>query len=95
MPREFTISIFNALGRTVRVITHENVDEIEYVMDKHPLNPGDQETVVWDGLAANGNLVPPGTYYYVVEMMIEQKDNLGNVTGTDRQEHKDYIVVRH
>jgi hypothetical protein len=49
--------------------------------------------VVWDGKAGNGRLLPPGTYYYVVSIMINQRDHIDNITGTDRYEYKDYVIV--
>lgn len=85
---EWSISIFNSLGNTVRTINQDNVSEIMF-------NPGsiqgglrDDEMVVWDGKANNGNLVPAGTYYYVLNAMISQLDE-----STDTQEKKHYIVV--
>jgi hypothetical protein len=90
---EFSITFFNALGKSVRTVTHENVDEMKY--DPALILGGlkEDEKVVWDGKAGNGRLLPPGTYYYVVSIMINQRDHIDNITGTDRYEYKDYVIV--
>jgi hypothetical protein len=69
---EFSISFFNSLGSTVRTITHENVDEL-YV-DPGLISNGlrEDEMVVWDGRASNGNMVPSGTYYYVLTFITQE-----------------------
>jgi hypothetical protein len=90
----FEITFFNNLGKTVRKVTQETAGEIHYDPTKIPGGLREDELVVWDGLATNGKTVPSGTYYYVVSMAIDQKDDKGNVLGTDRYEYKDYIVVR-
>lgn len=86
----FSVYIFNALGQTVREITHENVDEIDFDEATIPGGLRDDERVVWDGLAKNGNPVPSGTYYYVLSVSIDQAGN----GGTDKQQKKHYIIVR-
>jgi len=79
---EYTITFFNSLGNTVRTITNENIDQVEYdpnlIMDQR-----EDELVVWDGRSENGTIVPNGTYYYVVHYI---KD------GIDYP-YKDYVVV--
>jgi len=71
---EFSISFFNALGNTVRTINNRNVDQLE--VDESLINNGlgEDEMVVWDGRAENGNYVPSGTYYYAVSF---SKDGVG------------------
>ena len=88
---EFTISFFNALGRTVRTITHENIHEVEYDEAMIPGGLQDYEAVVWEGKARDGNgpQVPPGTYYYVIRIVKRQADG-----STDESEEKHYVVVR-
>ena len=60
---KFSISFFNALGKTVRTITEKNVEEL--IIDPALIANGlrDDEMVVWDGYS-DRNLVPSGTYYY-------------------------------
>ena len=81
----FSIVFFNSLGNTVRTITQDNVGEID--VDEAVINNGlrEDETVGWDGLSENGNLVPTGTYSYVVKYIF----------SNDVDEYSDYIVVLH
>jgi hypothetical protein len=91
---EFSISFFNSLGNTVRTITDKNVDELE--VDGSMIANGlkEDEMVVWDGRASNGNLVPSGTYYYVVTFIMHHRDYLtGDIVGTESYEYKDHVVV--
>jgi hypothetical protein len=93
---EFTLSFYNSLGSTVRTITQDNVDEIEVDEALIPDGLKEDEMVVWDGRAGNGNLVASGTYYYVVKIKKYQRDyETGEITGTDTSaEFKDYVVVK-
>ncbi len=92
---EFSITFFNALGRSVRTITQEDIEDIEYDPAMIPGGLRDSEAVIWDGTAQdNETIVPAGTYYYVISIMIEQVDDEGNIIDTDKQEEKHYIVVR-
>jgi len=79
---EYEVTFFNALGNTVRTITNENIDQVEYdpnlIMDQR-----EDELVVWDGKSENGTIVPSGTYYYVVQYI---KDGI-------KYPYKDYVVV--
>ena len=91
----FTLSIFNSLGRPVRIINQENVGEISY--DPGAMVGGVEEgveKVVWDGLAENGTPVPAGTYYYLLEVEIDQVDDRGTILSTDKKSYKHFIVVR-
>ncbi len=85
---EFSISIFNALGNTVRTINQDNVSEIDYNPGAIPGGLRDDEMVVWDGRSNNGNIVPAGTYYYVLNVKMVQDDGT-----TDTPQEKLYIVV--
>ncbi|MEA3462802.1 MAG: gliding motility-associated C-terminal domain-containing protein, partial [Bacteroidota bacterium] len=84
---EFSISFFNSLGSTVRTINNENVDELD--VDPSLILNGlrDDEMVVWDGRASNGNPVPSGTYYFVLTYITHEID--GNYTF----DIKGYVVV--
>lgn len=78
----YEVTFFNALGNTVRTITNENIDQVEYdpnlIVDQR-----EDELVVWEGKSENGTIVPSGTYYYVVQYF---KD--GN-----KYPYSDYVVV--
>ncbi len=90
---EFSISFFNSLGKTVRTINQDNVDDME--INESLIFPDlrDDERVVWDGKADNGHDVPSGTYYYVMSLVIKQRDADGNVTSEDSYDYKDYVVL--
>ncbi len=91
---EFTISFFNSLGNTVKIITEKDIDEMEVDESLIPGGLREDEMVVWDGRAKNGNLVPSGTYYYVVEFILHQRDPVsGNITHTFKDGFKDYVVI--
>jgi hypothetical protein len=81
---EFTVTFVNSLGSTVRTITQDNIAELE--VDESLISEGlrEDEMVVWDGKANNGNLVAPGTYYYVLEYV---KNDIAYL-------FKDYVVVK-
>ncbi len=66
---EFSISFFNALGKTVKTTTHENVDEMDVDLSLISGGLREDEIVVWDGDNDNGKPVPSGTYYYVVNFV--------------------------
>ncbi len=87
---EWSISIFNSLGNSVRTINQDNVSEIEFNPGSIPGGLKVDEEVVWDGKANNGNLVPSGTYYYVLNASIEPEDGIPYTAKSD----KSYIVVR-
>ncbi len=78
----YEVTFFNSLGNTVRTITNENIDQVEYdpnlIMDQR-----EDELVVWDGKSENGTMVPSGTYYYVVHYIKDGND----------YPYKDYVVV--
>jgi hypothetical protein len=81
---EFQISFFNALGNIVRTITNETVDELEVNESLIAGGLKEDEMVVWDGRSNNGNLVPSGTYYFVLTLR----------RGTETyQPYKEYVVV--
>jgi hypothetical protein len=92
---DFTFTVFNALGNTVVTITPDVLDALE--VNEALISGGlkEDEMVVWDGRAENGNLVPSGTYYYVCDFILHQRDPVsGNITRTDSYELKDYVVVK-
>ena len=88
---EFSISFLNSLGSTVRTITNENWAEME-IDESLITDLRDDEMVVWDGKADNGNLVASGTYYYVLTYIMNQLNDQGNIEPV-RYDFKDYIVV--
>jgi hypothetical protein len=91
---EYSVTFFNALGKPVRTVNQDNVGEME--VDESLITNGlsDDEMVIWDGKADNGNYVPSGTYYYVVTFILYQRDYpSGEVTQKDSYNFKDYVVV--
>ncbi|MCK5138159.1 MAG: gliding motility-associated C-terminal domain-containing protein [Bacteroidales bacterium] len=90
----FTLTFFNSLGNTVRTITEKNIDEME--INESLISGGlrEDEMVVWDGRSNNGNEVPSGTYYFVVEFIMNQRHPVTDaITRTDSYDFKDYVVV--
>ena len=79
----FTITFINSLGSTVRTIDQDSYEELDW--DEALIEGGlkEDEMVIWDGRADNGNLVASGTYYYVLTFVYD------SVEYTD----KDYVVV--
>lgn len=91
---DFKLTIFNGLGNIVATITPENIDRLE--VDPSLITNGlrEDEMVVWDGTADNGNEVPSGTYYYVINYILYQRDNeTGEVTREDTYEFTGNVVV--
>jgi hypothetical protein len=87
---EFSISFLNSLGTTIRTINQDNIDEME--IDPSLITDGlrEDEMVVWDGKADNGNLVASGTYYFVVTFIMYQS---GENTVPLKYDFTDYVVV--
>jgi hypothetical protein len=81
---EFKITFINSLGSTIRTIDQDNVAEIEYNESMIEGGLREDEMVVWDGRASNGNLVASGTYYFVLEYVIGDEPP---------KTYKDYVVV--
>jgi hypothetical protein len=72
------------------------MDELE--VDESLISGGlkEGELVVWDGLSNNGNPVPSGTYYFVINLVKYPRDwQTGNIIDgePDIFEYKDYVVV--
>ena len=93
---EFEISFFNSLGNTVRTVTHETMDQLE--VDESLIAGGlkEDELVVWDGLSNNGNPVPSGTYYFVINLVKYPRDwQTGNITDGEPYdpEYAGYVVL--
>ncbi len=84
---DFTFRVFNSLGNTVRTVTRADAEAME--VDESLIRGGlrEDEMVVWDGRANNGNLVPSGTYYYVINFFT------GETAGNKGYEYSDYVVV--
>jgi hypothetical protein len=87
---EFSISFLNSLGTTVRTINQDNIDELEF--DPSLIMEGleEDEMVVWDGRADNGNLVASGTYYFVLTITMYLTDEM---TTRYTDDYTDYVVV--
>jgi len=93
---EFSVTFFNALGNTVRTIDQDNYAELAEEVDEALITGGlrADEMVIWDGRANNGNMVPSGTYYFVVNFIMYIRDyQTDGIIGTDRYEFNDYVVV--
>jgi hypothetical protein len=91
---EFSISFFNALGKTVRTINQDNIGDLD--VDPALILDGlkEDEMVVWDGMTDHNNPVPSGTYYYIVEFFVHQKNPVtGEVIRTDKYSYKDFVIV--
>jgi hypothetical protein len=88
----FSISFFNSLGKTVRTIDQDNIESLD-VDESLIMDLKEDERVVWDGKNAGGILVPGGTYYYVLQLEIDYKDENGNIEDTGEFEFKDFVVV--
>lgn len=91
---DFTLTFINSLGSTVRTLTKEDVEQMEY--DPSLITGGlrEDEMVVWDGKADNGNMVASGTYYFVLEYTIYSRDyQTQEIIGETSETFKDYVVV--
>jgi hypothetical protein len=93
---DFTLTFINSLGSTVRTLTKADVEEFEKSIDDALISGGlkEDEMVVWDGKADNGNLVASGTYYFVLTYTIYTRDyQTQEIIGTSTEVFKDYVVV--
>jgi flagellar hook assembly protein FlgD len=91
---DFTLSFINSLGSTIRTLSKEDVEQLDY--DPSMIEGGlrEDEMVVWDGRAENGNLVASGTYYFVLTYTIYTRDyQTEEITNTTTVTFKDYVVV--
>lgn len=78
---DFTFTVFNSWGTPIKTITKVDAEEMGTV------NQGDagEELILWDGTSPdNSTLVPDGTYYYHIKLMIG--DEVYNKNG--------YIVLK-
>jgi hypothetical protein len=80
---DFTFRVFNSLGTLVRTVSKAEAENME--VDESKIRDGlrEDEMVVWDGRSNNGNLVPSGTYFFVISFPY---------AGIN-YEYKDYVVV--
>jgi len=90
----FTISFFNSLGKTVRTLTEKDIDQLEVDQSRIKNGLKEDEMVVWDGRSGNGNLVPAGTYYYVVDFYLDQHNPITGETRTTHYDFNGYVVVK-
>jgi len=78
---DFTFTIFNSWGTPIKTITKADAEEMGTV------SQGDagEELILWDGTSPdNSTMVPDGTYYYHIKLMIG--DEVYNKNG--------YIVLK-
>ena len=80
---DFTFRVFNSLGTLVRTVSKAEAENME--VDESKIRDGlrEDEMVVWDGRSNNSNLVPSGTYYFVISFTYAEIN----------YEYKDYVVV--
>jgi len=93
---EFEVIFLNSLGNEVRTINQDNYSVLEENIDESLITGGlrADEMVIWDGRSNNGNMVPAGTYYYVVTFIMYIRDyQTDQVIGQDPYEFKDYVVI--
>ena len=74
------------MGNLIRKITQDD----EFVMNGSPVEElKSDERIVWDGLSANGSMVPPGIYYYGLEYYTiiynAQQQETGRITGSPKR----------
>jgi hypothetical protein len=91
---DFTLTVLNSLGTIVRKVTKAEAEswDVDESLIKNGLR--EDEMVVWDGTSNNGNMVPSGTYYFVIKFIMYQRDyQTGEIYRTDSYEDTDYVVV--
>jgi hypothetical protein len=82
---DFVFTVFNSWGTVIKTISKSDAEMMGRIDQGSGPNAVEDELILWDGTAADGvTLVPDGTYYYNIKLMI----------GDETYYKKGYILVK-